>query len=81
MIEVSNLVKRYGRIAAVDGVSFSVAPGEVVTLLGPNGAGKSTTIKAITGLIRPTKGNVTLAGFDVARRGVDAKAQLRALSR
>ncbi len=76
MIEVSNLVKRYGRFAAVDGVSFSVAPGEVVTLLGPNGAGKSTTIKAITGLIRPTKGDVTLAGFDIARRGVDAKAQL-----
>jgi len=76
MIEVSQLVKRYGRVTAVNGLSFTAHPGEVLALLGPNGAGKSTTIKAITGLIRPTEGNVRLAGFDVVKEGVKAKANL-----
>lgn len=61
---------------AVDGVSFRVARGEVLALLGPNGAGKSTTIKAITGLVRPDAGSARIAGFDVARRPVAAKAAL-----
>lgn len=76
MIEVRALVKRYGRLAAVDGVSLAARPGEVLALLGPNGAGKSTTIKAITGLIRPTSGTVVVSGVDVARRPVEAKAAL-----
>lgn len=75
MIEVEHLVKRYGRITAVDDVTFAVQPGEVVALLGPNGAGKSTTIRAITGLLRPTSGRVSVAGFDVAREAVAAKAR------
>lgn len=75
MIEVQNLVKRYGKITAVDGVSFAVEPGEVVALLGPNGAGKSTTIKAITGLLRPTSGRVAVAGYDLASESVAAKAR------
>ena len=76
MIEVRKLTKRYGRVQAVGGVSFTARPGEVLGLLGPNGAGKSTTIKAITGLIRPTSGEVRLAGFDVVRDAVKAKAHL-----
>jgi ABC-2 type transport system ATP-binding protein len=76
VIEVSNLVKRYGRIQAVKGISFTAYPGEVLGLLGPNGAGKSTTIKSITGIIRPTEGSIKLAGFDVVKQGIEAKARL-----
>ena len=76
MIEVTGLIKRYGAVTAVDGVSFTARPGEVLGLLGPNGAGKSTTIKAVTGLIRPTAGTVRLAGFDVVKQAVEAKARL-----
>lgn len=76
MIEVDQLEKRYGRVQAVSGISFIAKPGEVLGLLGPNGAGKSTTIKAITGLIRPTRGRVRLAGFDVITEGTAAKARL-----
>ena len=76
MIEVTDLVKRYGRVEAVKGVTFTARPGEVLGLLGPNGAGKSTTLKAITGLIRPSSGTVRLAGYDVVRRGTQAKARL-----
>ncbi len=76
MIEVSRLVKTYGRIRAVDDISFTVRPGELLALLGPNGAGKSTTIKAVTGLIRPTSGSVRLAGHDMVRDSVAAKSLL-----
>lgn len=76
MIEVSHLVKQYGRVHAVRDVSFTALPGQVLALLGPNGAGKSTTIKTITGLIRPTAGAVRLAGFDVVKDSVSAKARL-----
>lgn len=68
--------KQYGRIQAVKEISFTVYPGEVLALLGPNGAGKSTTIKAITGLLRPTGGQVRLAGFDVVKQATEAKAHL-----
>jgi len=76
MIEVQNLVKTYGRIHAVKDISFTAQKGQLLTLLGPNGAGKSTTIKSITGLIRPTKGNIRVAGFDVVKDGVKAKASM-----
>ena len=58
------------------GISFTARPGEVLGLLGPNGAGKSTTIKAITGLLRPTSGTVAVGGHDVVRDGRAAKALL-----
>ncbi len=76
MIDVEQLVKTYGRVTAVDGVSFRVEGGEVVALLGPNGAGKSTTIKAITGLLRPTRGRVTVGGHDLESSPLEAKALL-----
>jgi ABC-2 type transport system ATP-binding protein len=64
-IEVQGLVKAYGRLRAVDGVGFAVAPGEFVGLVGPNGAGKSTTIKILTGQLIPTEGAVQVNGVDV----------------
>jgi ABC-2 type transport system ATP-binding protein len=66
MIELHGLTKAYGRVTAVDDLSLSVGPGEVVALLGPNGAGKSTTIDMLLGLTRPDRGTVALFG-DTAR--------------
>jgi ABC-2 type transport system ATP-binding protein len=65
MLEARNLSKSYRRIPAVDGVSFSIAPGEVLGYLGPNGAGKSTTVKMLIGLIEPTRGEILFRGRDV----------------
>jgi len=65
MIEVANLTKRYGGRTAVDDISFTVAPGEIVGLLGPNGAGKSTTMRVLSGFMPATSGTVRVAGFDV----------------
>jgi ABC-2 type transport system ATP-binding protein len=76
VIEIEGLVKRYGAVRAVDGVDLVVARGEVVALLGPNGAGKSTTIKSVTGLVRPTSGNVRVGGYDLVRQGRRAKMAL-----
>jgi ABC-2 type transport system ATP-binding protein len=64
-IEVEDLVKSYGEVDAVRGVSFSVPPGEVFGFLGPNGAGKSTTINMLCTLARPTAGTARVGGFDV----------------
>jgi ABC-2 type transport system ATP-binding protein len=65
MIEIKNLVKRFGPFTAVDGVSLSVNRGEVLGFLGPNGAGKSTTMKMVTGFLTPTSGTAIVAGHDV----------------
>ncbi len=65
MLEVRNLTKRYNRIPAVDGVSFTIRPGEILGYLGPNGAGKSTTVKVLIGLIEPTNGEILFRGRDV----------------
>ena len=64
MIEVQNLVKNYGSLAAVADISFKVHPGEIFAFLGPNGAGKTTTIKMLTTLLRPTSGTMRLDGLD-----------------
>jgi len=76
MLEVIDLVKHYGKIRAVDGVSFTVREGELFGFLGPNGAGKTTTIKVCTGLLKPTRGQVRVGGFDIAREPVEAKGNL-----
>jgi ABC-2 type transport system ATP-binding protein len=67
IIEVTNLVKRFGGHEVVDGISFSIEEGEVFGLLGPNGAGKTTTIRMLTTLIPPTSGEIRIAGLDVGR--------------
>ena len=76
MIAVDNLVKRYGNFTAVDGISLSVAPGQIHGFLGPNGAGKTTSIRIIAGLLKPTAGRVTVNGHDLAREPEQAKASL-----
>lgn len=65
MIEVEQLVKRYGTATAVDHLSFQAQPGEIVGLLGPNGAGKTTTMRILTGFMPPDSGRVAICGFDV----------------
>ncbi len=74
VLAVAGVVKRYGAFTAVDRVSFAVADGEVLGLLGPNGAGKTTTMRMISGLIRPTEGTITIAGHDLGRDPLPAKA-------
>jgi len=74
MITTKNLSKRYGDTLAVDDLTFSVAPGEVLGFLGANGAGKSTTMRMIAGFIAPTAGRVTVCGHDIEREAVAAKA-------
>ena len=65
MIELENLVKKFGDLTAVDGLSLTVEKGEFVAVLGPNAAGKTTTIKMLVGLIKPDAGNVRVCGIDV----------------
>jgi ABC-2 type transport system ATP-binding protein len=76
MLEIRNLVKRFGELVAVDGVSFAVGPGEVLGFLGPNGAGKSTTMKMITGFLAPTSGTAIVCGHDIQAQPVLAKRQI-----
>ena len=76
MIEVKGLVKNYGSLRAVDGVSFTVRRGDILGFLGPNGAGKSTTMKMITGFIRPDGGTALVDGIDVAKDPVTVKRSI-----
>lgn len=76
MIEIEHLSKYYGSRAAVDDLSFSCKPGEVLGFLGPNGAGKSTTMKMITGFVTPTDGRAAVCGHDVEQDPVRARATL-----
>ena len=73
MIEVQHITKRYGRVTAVDDVSFRVERGEILGFLGPNGAGKTTTMRILTGYMPPTEGRATVAGYDVFTHPIDAK--------
>ena len=74
MIEVTNLVKRYGDRNVVDNLSFTVDKGQIVGFLGPNGAGKSTTMNIITGYISATSGTVKVNGYDIYDDPEKAKA-------
>ncbi len=73
MIEVQHLTKRYGRVTAVDDVSFRVEPGEILGFLGPNGAGKTTTMRILTGYMPASEGRATVAGYDVFTHPIEAK--------
>ena len=76
MISVDHLSKRYGSVTAVDDLSFEVREGEVLGLLGPNGAGKTTTLRMVTGFLPPSKGRVSIGGFDLLSQPVQAKRKL-----
>lgn len=80
IIEVQGLTKDFGRFRAVDGVSFSVFPGEIFGFLGPNGAGKSTTIRMLLGLLRPSGGTGRVAGYDLVREQARIKAKVGYMS-
>src|SRR5215217_5219032 len=75
MIRAENLVKTFGEIKAVDGVSFHVRPGEIFAFLGPNGAGKTTTIQMLTTLLRPTAGTMAIDGLDPVARPLDVRGR------
>lgn len=66
VLDVTDLSKRFGDFPAVDGISFSIKPGEILGLLGPNGAGKTTTIQMLLGLVTPTAGSIRMFGMDLA---------------
>src|SRR5471032_471868 len=67
LLEIEDIVVRYGRITALDGISLHVDESEIVTLIGANGAGKTTTLRAISGLVRPAAGTIRFAGRDITR--------------
>jgi ABC-2 type transport system ATP-binding protein len=76
MIEVFDFHKSYDQTIAVQGLTFSVQPGQILGLLGPNGAGKTTTMRAIAGITPATRGQLVVAGHDVAKEPVAAKREL-----
>src|SRR6187455_2781816 len=76
MIEVRELGKRYGDFVAVNDLSFTVRPGEVLGLVGPNGAGKTTTLRSLAGIIPPTRGSIRVGGHDLALNPIAAKQLL-----
>ncbi len=76
VLSVVNLKKIYGDFLAVRGLSFELAPGQILAMVGPNGAGKTTTMRAICGILTPTEGSITLCGHDLATDPVAAKARL-----
>lgn len=76
MIDVQGLRKEFGHFTAVNDISFSVEPGQVLGFLGPNGAGKSTTMKMLTGFLTPTAGRIHICGIDVAAKPVQAKKKI-----
>jgi ABC-2 type transport system ATP-binding protein len=75
VVVTDHLTRRFGDFVAVDHVSFSVQPGEVVGYLGPNGSGKTTTIRMLLGLLRPTEGKATVLGFDAFRQSEEVRAR------
>lgn len=76
LVEADGLRKSFGALRAVDGISLSVRPGEVLGFLGPNGAGKSTTMKMLSGFLEPDGGSARIAGFDVQSQPREAKMKL-----
>src|ERR1700730_16602679 len=76
LVEARELVKRFGSLTAVDGISFAVHRGEVVGFLGPNGAGKSTAMKIISGFMEPTSGRAWIDGHDSHTDPISARQRL-----
>ncbi|MFQ5407612.1 MAG: ABC transporter ATP-binding protein [Anaerolineales bacterium] len=80
MIEARGLTKAFNRFVAVDDVSLSVEPGQVLALLGPNGAGKTTTVRMLCSILRPTSGSARVAGFDVVAEAAAVRARVGMLT-
>jgi len=76
LLEIDNIVVRYGRITALDGVSLHVEEVEIVTLIGANGAGKTTTLRSISGLLRPASGSIRFRGKEITRVSPDEIVKL-----
>ena len=76
MIEVKNVTKKYGKLIAVDNISFKINDGEIIGLLGPNGAGKSTTMNMLTGFIEQTEGEIIIDGYDMLKKPKKAKKEI-----
>ena len=76
MNSVSNLTKEYGAKKAVDHISFEAKKGEIVGYLGPNGAGKSTTLKMLVGLLQPTSGDISVAGYSAETELLELKQRV-----
>lgn len=76
MIELVNLVKKFGDLVAVNGISLTVGRGEFFAVLGPNAAGKTTTLKILAGLMKPTAGTARVCGFDIQTQPLEARARL-----
>src|SRR5512145_1670845 len=73
ILEVNQLVKKYGDFTAVKGISFDIKEGEIFSLLGPNGAGKTTTISMLSTLYTPTSGDATIAGHSITKNPMDVR--------
>lgn len=80
LIETEDLTKHFGSLQAVDGVTLSVAAGEILVLLGPNGAGKTTTIRMLASILRPTRGWARVAGFDSVQRAQEVRRRVGLLT-
>ena len=76
MIEFQNLSKNFDDKLAVDNISLKVRPGEILGFLGPNGAGKTTTVKMLIGMLIPTGGTATVAGFDISKEPIEVKKRI-----
>lgn len=76
MIEVKNLTKNYGKLRAIDNISFTLDKGKVLGFLGPNGAGKTTTMRIITGFLSPSSGSVKVGGYDVSEHPMQVKKKI-----
>ena len=76
VVAASDLVRHFGDVAAVSGISFEVGEGEIFGFLGPNGAGKSTTINMLCTLLKPTSGSARIAGFDVVREPLRVRSHI-----
>lgn len=72
-LNVSNVTRRFGGFTAVDNISFRLSKGQVLGFLGPNGAGKTTTMRMITGYMRPTSGEISVCGLDIAKNPIETK--------
>ncbi len=76
MIQIQNLIKKFGNKTALQSINLSIAPGEIFCLIGPNGAGKSTLVKIIAGLLQPSEGSVSVGNFDTKNEPAKAKGLL-----